>query len=135
MIIWEPLAREYKKTKTRLNTLRNDVVIMRALVPKITLIQKRRQNPMPLNNGESLQTIINRTAKTHHLQNVIRQITPSGLNKVQVTIKDAEFNNLVQWLETVKTQYQIDIVTIAIERNSKRKGIVNVRIVFNRTPA
>ena len=131
--VWQPLNDKLEKAERRLKRLRHDIALMQSMLPEITALQRRATTDRPRRDQRSLQTVINQTSANFNLQDKIRQITPSGTEKIQVSLQRANFNQLIRWLGLLQKQHQINVLTLATERHATLAGIVDAQILFART--
>jgi len=127
-IIWSPLVNGYQSTEKQLNKLRKDVAWMRTAAKK--LASNTRAIPVTKSRG-SLPTIVDRSARTTGIINVIKRVEPRGQDKVQVILQKAKFNVLLYWISVLDLKHKISIDQISIVRD-RQPGLVNVRIMLNR---
>lgn len=129
-VVWSPLVNGYKSTKNELHKLRKDIVWMRSAAK--VLISNARHMPRTVTTSQgSLPTIVDRSARTTGIINVIKRVEPRK-NKVQVILQQARFANLLRWIEILHLRHKLNIDQISINR-SQQAGFVNVRIVLSRS--
>ncbi len=132
-IIWQPISSQFSETETRLNELRNDVAWMRKTSPQILALRPANAKPRPNANGQSLQTLINLSASSAKLSDVIKYTIPKGDSKFQIRLEDAKFNHIVNWIDAIRMQYAISVYYIDIHKTNNQ-GQVNSNITLNRLP-
>ena len=131
--VWQPLNVKLKKAEQRLKRLRHDIVLMQSMLPEITALQRMTATKRPHQDQRSLQTVINQTSADFKLQDKIRQITPSGTEKIQVSLQQADFNQLIRWLGLLQKRHHVNVLTLATERHATLAGIIDAQILFART--
>ncbi len=130
--VWRPLSDRLKKTEQRLERLRGDLSAMRRMLPQIIALRRTTTHTRRGQDGRSLQTLINQTAMDFKLQDRIRQITPGGTDRLQVSLRQAPFDQLVRWLGRLQSHHHVYVQTLATERDATRAGIVDAQISFAR---
>ncbi len=129
-IVWSPLVNGYESAKSQLSKLRNDVIWMRSAAK--TLISSARNKPVnPRTSQSSLPTIIDQTARTTGIINVIKRVEPRN-DKVQVILEQASFTALLRWIEALHQRHKLTVNQISIN-HGRQAGFVNVRVVLGRT--
>ncbi|VAW73428.1 hypothetical protein MNBD_GAMMA12-3361 [hydrothermal vent metagenome] len=128
-MIWSPLLNGYESTKSQLHKLRQDVVWMRSAA-KVLLTNKRHQPLKTSTSQGSLPTIVDQSARSSGMINVIKRVEPRK-DKVQVILQHANFGKLLQWIEILHQRHKLSITQISINR-TKQAGFVNVRVVLSR---
>ena len=128
-MIWSPFITKMVTLEKSIIEHEENIVWMREAAQKAKTLKK--QNPTARSSsGGSLLAVIDRTAKSSKLGKAVKRIRPDGQNKAQVWLEDAEFDDVVRWLENLQKQQNITLETSVIEKQSK-PGIVNARLVFN----
>ncbi len=131
-LTWVPLAAEYQGKKDAVEKLRKDVEWMREAVVELRVLgQSQSSTPQAAATRESLPTLLERTARTVNLQDIIRRIEPLGEDKAQLTFENAGFNELIIWLDLLRRQHSLNVNTVNIERGQVA-GQVSGRLAFNR---
>ncbi len=79
--------------------------------------------------GQSLLSLVDSTAKSSRLGNVLKRVKPDGEKKVRVWLESASFDDMVIWMEKLNKSYGIEVLTLAIDRKDT-PGRIDARITF-----
>lgn len=85
-------------------------------------------------SGESLFSVVDRTAKEAGLGNSLRQITPDGDSAVRVRLDTARFDYMLQWLGRLEQAHGVSVTRVTFDRTSE-PGRVNVSMTLEREVA
>lgn len=131
--VWEPLHLNLKKQKNSqsiqieihhwMKNAAAEVQMLKASGNKSTRILKK---------NSPVSIIAEQSAKISGLNKQIEKIESSGKNSAQIKIENASFNQMLLWINTLKTRYGIDVSSAKIERTDK-SGIINARLILNRS--
>lgn len=95
----------------------------------------RALNPIQNNRGgagQSLLGLIDRTSKQSKLGSAVKRVKPEGSSKAHVWLEDAEFNDVIRWLENMDNRHDIKIVSGMVDKQDS-PGVVNIRLVLERS--
>lgn len=133
IIIWEPLHLNLEKQKNTQTSqleihhwMQNAAAEVRALKAsgnRGTRIQKKH-SPVSI--------VAEQSAKLNGLSKQIGKIESSGKNSAQIKVENASFNQMLLWINTLKTRYGISVSSAKIEHTNKA-GIINARLILNRS--
>jgi general secretion pathway protein M len=130
LIIVRPMMNAYYDMEQQLQQEKIQLPWFRKTVRTI-----QSANPAQARNqvrsNESIQTVINRSAKVIGVSHSIRRIEPHGESEALVSMQDANFNRVIAWIEQLKLRYGLSVTKVSF---SKRKipGHVDARITFKR---
>lgn len=85
-------------------------------------------------SGESLFSVVDRTAKEAGLGNSLRQITPDGDSAVRVRLDTARFDYMLQWLGQLEQAHGVSVTRVTFDRTSE-SGRVNVSLTLEQEVA
>lgn len=81
----------------------------------------------------SLTVVINLTAQPLGLESAIERSSPvGGGDAIRVSLRNAPFDTLINWLDTLDRQYGVAVATADIAR-ANQTGTVNGQIVLERS--
>ena len=81
--------------------------------------------------NEALYALADRTAREAGLGDAIQGVTPEQDNRVRVNLSGVGFDAMVQWLATLRRDFQVRTATASFERIAE-PGQVNARLVLSR---
>lgn len=88
----------------------------------------------PVNDGRSLLSVVDQAARQSNLGPSIRRIEPEGQDTVRVTLEQASFDDVAQWLGTLAQQYGVQADNVSFDRGAT-PGLVNARLALRRGAA
>ena len=91
---------------------------------QIALIQQSSSGSSQATASGSMTQVINSTARRFNI--TLARLQPQQANYVKVGLEDANFNQLLRWLELLQNTYGITAANIDISK-SDTDGIVRVR--------
>ncbi len=80
------------------------------------LLRTQVQAPRDRAPGQSLFALINTTAGESNVEAAIVRITPRGEDEVALVFDNAAFDELAAWLVVIATEFGIDVVQAAVNR-------------------
>lgn len=131
-LVWDPLHRGVAQLRDANGEQRAVLNWMQQSSQEVRALQGVARVDAAARGGESLLSLVDRTAKLGRLAGTLKKAQPEGDGKVQVWFEQAPFDELVPWLEQLSRQYGIQLENAQFER--QLPGIVNARITL-REPA
>lgn len=100
---------------------------MQQMAPALRTAAAQREPPAA--DGDSLLTMASKTSQAYRL--TFQRYDPSADGKLSLWLSDAEFNQLLTWLDTIAAREQVQIDRVAISQTA-RPGLVDAQIVLRR---
>ncbi|MBI3771854.1 MAG: type II secretion system protein M [Gammaproteobacteria bacterium] len=83
-----------------------------------------------VNDGRSLLTLVDQTARAENLGPALRRVEPEGSDKVvRVLLEQAPFDDVIRWLQTIKQRHGVNVVSITFDKQPI-SGMVNARMTL-----
>lgn len=83
-----------------------------------------------VNDGRSLLTLVDQTARAENLGSALRRVEPEGSDKlVRVTLEQAPFDDVIRWLQNIKQRNGVNVVSITFDKQPI-SGMVNARMTL-----
>lgn len=79
----------------------------------------------------SLLAVVDQTSKQSQLAPAVKRIEPDGQELVRVTLEQASFDDLVQWLGGLQRMSGVSVADVSIDRQADT-GRVNARLTLKR---
>ncbi len=120
--IWQPSVDAKQKANQRFQS-------------ELSFHNKLKENAFLFNSGKainqsstggSILSIVNNSAKAKNI--VLKRFEPEGQDGLRVWLDRANFNSVIDWLETLESQKGISIEQISIDKVTP--GLVNLRAVL-----
>lgn len=126
-LVWQPFT-------THLTTLRQTVQEqkilaqwMRESVQEVKRLRSGSTTAGSLPTGQSLLAVVDKSAKNSRLGAVMKRVEPEGQDAARVWFEQANFDDLVQWLDAIQRAFGLRATSIVFERLDTA-GLVNARV-------
>ncbi len=80
----------------------------------------------------SLLAVVDQTSKQSQLAPAVKRIEPDGQELVRVSLEQASFDEMVNWLGGLQHNFGVSVADVSIDRQSD-SGRVNVRLTLKRS--
>jgi general secretion pathway protein M len=125
-LAWEPFQSSHRRLQQSVAEQRADLAWMQQAAQEI----QRLSSAAPLeNDGRSLLTLVDQTARTAGLGAALKQITPQGDDKLSARLDRVEFDQLLDWLGALERQYPVVLINLNVDR-TETTGLVNARVIL-----
>lgn len=126
LLAWEPFQASHRRLQNNVAAQRADLVWMRQAAQEI----QRLSGAAPRNNdGRSLLTLVDQTARAAGLGAALKQITPQGDDKLSARLDAVEFDKLLPWLGVLEREHPIVLIHLSVDR-TETTGLVNARVIL-----
>jgi general secretion pathway protein M len=131
LLVWEPFI---KKTAALEKSNQENAALVAwmeqsAEEAKELQAKLKASGPSSSTQGQSLLGIIDKTAKSGNLGKAVKRVQPDGQSKARVWLENANFNDMIKWLESLQRRQGIHVVTSVVEK-LEEDGLVNARLVL-----
>lgn len=79
--------------------------------------------------NQALFSFVDQSAREAGLASALRQVEPTGDQRVRVTLQKAGFDQLMNWLVTLKTRHGIDASAMTVRRGEE-PGLVDAQLIL-----
>ncbi len=129
--IWEPLhlglATEQKKQQSQ-----KDILLwMQEAAAEVKTLRVSGSRGTIRDKNKPTTLVIEKAINNAGLKASVDKIESAGKNGARVSLKEASFNQILVWLNTLSTHNGIQVVSANFERTDK-SGRANVRLTFDR---
>ncbi|MBL1259106.1 MAG: type II secretion system protein M [Thiotrichaceae bacterium] len=100
---------------------------MESAAQEALMLRKGGNQKRVANNGASLLSLVDQTAKRSGLGGAITRIEPDGSDKVRIRLERVNFDKMMRWLEALQTKHVVSIDSITIDQHQDN-GLANVRL-------
>lgn len=101
----------------------------------VTLKQLNAQNPSnlsPVNQNETLFTLIESTLRNTNIAPEASQISSNNPNTVNIQFSNISFDQLINWIATLDNDYKISVTQAIINRIDQAPGQVQASVNLTR---
>ncbi len=129
VVVWEPLTN--KVDALRVSTMERDSTLrwMRQTAQEVKKLRGSGGNRAKSMGGQSLLSVVDRTAKSGRLGTALKRVQPDGEKRVRVWMEAASFDDVMRWLVLLDTRYGVRIENSVFEMKQE-PGRVDARLVF-----
>lgn len=131
LLIWDPIVSRHEEQQLKYESQRQLYSWMKNASTEIQHLKSAGGGSVAHSKNQSISSLTDRSARTTGVKAFINKIEQSK-NGVKVTLKDASFDLIINWLTDLENKYGIISRQIKIER-SKEDGAVNANITLERS--
>ena len=118
------LAERIDTARGETDNLTRDLALSRELVATVAGL-KVAPRIKPSGGTLSLMTLIEQGAKRHRLDKALKKMEPSDSDHVEITLRDARFDDLVIWLGQLQSESGVTVIQANIG-SAEASGTVHV---------
>jgi general secretion pathway protein M len=129
LMVWEPLTNTVDKLRVSTTEQGSTLQWMRQAAQEVKKLRGSGSNRGKSTGGQSLLSVIDRTAKSGRLGAALKRVQPDGEKRVRVWMEAANFDDVIRWLVLLDTRYGVSIENSVFEVKQE-PGRVDARLVF-----
>jgi general secretion pathway protein M len=132
-LIWLLLLNPLYSTKAKLNvSVYEKANLLNDLQQRAATLNRESKERIPNQElSQSIVLVIDKTARLRGLSGYLKRNQPDGNNKVRLRFENAPFDELVRWLNDVKTGHGLKAISASIDR-SESPGRINCSLILER---
>ncbi|NLO78739.1 MAG: type II secretion system protein M [Xanthomonadaceae bacterium] len=127
--VWLPAHREADRLAQQLAEQRALLAWMQQMASEAQGLRAAGGSELVGIGNQALFSFVDQSAREAGLGNALRQVEPNGEQRVRVTLQQANFDQLIHWLVTLKTRHGIDAGTFAVRRGDS-PGLVDAQLIL-----
>jgi len=128
--IWLPAHRGADRLRQQVAESRQLLGWMRQSAAEVKALRgSGTDEPQHQQTGQALYALADSSAREAGLGDAIREVSPTGENRVRVDLQGASFDDLLRWLAGLRRQYGIQASPVSV-RQSDQPGQVNAQVVL-----
>lgn len=128
-VIWLPVHRDVDQLQERLAAQRSLLAWMQQTGAEAQALRATGGDQVVGTGNQALFSFVDQSAREAGLASALRQIEPTGEQRVRVTLQQAEFDRLASWLVMLKTRHGVDTNAASIRRGDA-DGLVDAQLVL-----
>jgi len=132
LTVWEPIHINLKIEQQKQQSQKELLLWMQQAEAKVRVLRASGNQSNNRQKNLPATLVIEQTINNAGLKPSVTKIESSGKNSARVILKNAPFNQILVWLNTLATHNSIQANSANIERADK-PGRVNARITLNRS--
>jgi general secretion pathway protein M len=131
LVIWEPIHMGLQ-TELQKQQSQNEIMVwMQESAAEVQALRRSGGKSVIRDRNKPVTLVIETTLQNAGLKSSVNKIESSGKDSTRVILKDAPFNQILVWLNTLATHNGIYVVSANIER-SEQAGRADARLTFER---
>jgi len=127
--VWEPLHKGVANLRVSTSAQQATLDWMRGAAQEVIQLRGLGNARATPESGQSLLSLVDRTAKSRRLGEALKRVQPDGERQVRVWLEGAKFDDVMGWLVTLDTNQGVRINNGVFEAQ-EATGLVNARLVF-----
>jgi len=131
LVIWEPIHIGLTAEKQKQQTQKEILLWMQDAAAEVKTLRATGSSSTIRDKNKPTTLVIEKTLNNAGLKTSVSKIESAGNNGARVTLKEASFNQILVWLNTLSTHNGIQVVSANFER-ADTPGQANVRLTFER---
>lgn len=128
VIVWEPLTSKVDALRVSTTEQASTLRWMRQTAQEVKKLRGSGGRAKSM-GGQSLLSVVDRTAKSGRLGTALKRVQPDGEKRVRVWMEAASFDDVMRWLVLLDTRYGVSIENSVFEMKQE-SGRVDARLVF-----
>lgn len=126
-LVWLPFTKHLTSLRQSVQEQKILVQWMQESVEEVRRLRSGSSTPGQLPAGQSLLAVVDQSAKNSQLGAVMKRVEPEGQNTARVWFEQANFDDLVQWLDAIQGAFGLRVTSIVLERQDT-PGLINARV-------
>jgi general secretion pathway protein M len=132
-LVWHPLATKRSELEHNVENQRRDLAYVRTGASEIEKLRTTGTHARADREGKSLLALADATARSGGLESALKRVEPVGTRGVRVSFEGANFDALVNWIESLSKTYGVEASDLSADR-ADGAGIVNARVTLQDAP-
>lgn len=133
--VWLPAQRGVDQMQAKVEKQRQLLSWMQQSAAEVRSLKGTGASaPRSRDSGQALYALADETARQAGLGQAIREVSPSGENRVRVDLQGADFDQLISWLASLRKEYGIQASPLSV-RETDQPGRVNAQVVLEEQEA
>jgi len=129
--VWEPLTGKVDALRVSTSEQASTLRWMRQTAQEVKKLRGSGGRAKST-GGQSLLSVVDRTAKSGRLGTALKRVQPDGEKRVRVWMEAASFDDVMRWLVLLDTRYGVTVENSVFEMKQE-SGRVDARLVFEAT--
>jgi len=125
-LLWYPLAHLRATLTTRVARQSDDLAWMRQHLAQAQGFKAQGARGRADRQGKSLLALADVSARGAGLAGALKRVEPTGGNSVRVSFEIADFDNLIDWLDSLGRDYGVQVTDFSADK-VEGLGLVNAR--------
>lgn len=127
--VWEPVVNNVDSLRVSTAKQESLLVWMQGAAKEVKQLRGQSGQRAKPPSGQSLLSLVDRTAKSGQLGPALKRVQPDGEQKVRVWLEAASFDDVVRWLTSLEIRHGVHVAS-SVFQALETTGRVDVRLVF-----
>lgn len=127
--VWHPLSRSRVELTQTVAAQRQALATMRAEASEVVRLRSQGVRGKAERQGKSLLALADASARGASLAIALKRVEPISEKSVRVSFETANFDSLVNWLESLTRDFGVHATDFSVDR-VEGVGLVNARITL-----
>ncbi len=128
MLFLSPYFDERKRLEQQIEILHGDLNWMHQASAQVKQLSKGKPAARP--SGQSMLSLVDSTAKSYGLGQLVKRVQPDGQNIVRIWLEGVGFDVMLRWLSVLSDRYGLVVTGLVVDRSGEGSELINARIVF-----
>lgn len=127
----QPLTNKKNSLYTQIGVNKNNLSTINKNTQEIKQLKENKNISTTSKSSQSISEIIDVSTKKYSLK--INRFQPDGDNSAQIWLEDAQFKDVINWINDVENNHNLNVATASITATNKQfSGLVSTRLKVNR---
>jgi general secretion pathway protein M len=126
VLVYQPVSSHIDNQVAVKARLQNQLAHMHELTGKATINQSLNVIPMP--SGLTFSSWIDQQLREVNLQEMVNRTEPIDQNTMSIWLQGAPFDQVIDWLQSISTQYAVQVDQIDVNVVDASLGLTNIRM-------
>jgi general secretion pathway protein M len=128
-LLWYPLSHARSDLASRVARQRDDLAWMRQALGETKNLRAQGAHSRADRQGKSLLALADVSARGAGLTGALKRVEPAGSSSVRVNFEIADFDTLVNWLDSLARDYGVQVTDFSADK-VEGLGLVNARVTL-----
>lgn len=126
-VVWDPLTSNVSRLEADTQAGSKTLAWMEQSSAEVKRLRGTGGQAQAQRGGESLLTLVDRTAKESRLASALQRVQPEKEGEVRIWLDGAAFDDMMQWLAQIEKQHGV-VVKSAVVESTGASGRVSARL-------
>lgn len=131
VMVWEPFDKAHQQLRKSVAQQRAELLWMKQAALEIQRLGQADSTGDGSNDGRSLLTVVDETARTMGVSGAMKQAMPQGDDKLNAQLDNVTFDQLLPWVGALEKKHAVVLVNLRMDK-AGGPGRVNARLLLQR---
>ena len=130
-VLWHPLNSQITQRRAALLEQHSTLQWMQQATDELQRLRSQGPQSTPDAPGSSLLVVLESSAREHGIRDRITRMEPAGNDRVQLSLRDVNFDRTLQWIAALQQRHGMEISESSIVADDVR-GNVDAALTLHR---